>query len=378
MRFELHITAVESPRARKIVAHNLAGHRSVSLAYAESLLENLPVLYMADLTQDAANANYKRLIEIGVQAKIIPMAPKSVMPREVMEEPSVQPPPATVSPEVKAAAPAPMVAKAPAPVAFIPGKNSTFLREARENDSRIRVAAIAVVVVVIAVLAAIFYAGGKMRSPLRPRLISSAGPDTVRTGKGFGGLAAPSGDTRSSRSAGADRRPVSEDDRLQSQAYVDSGKAVADRNGAIAFYKMAIGINKYNLDAWYGLLAAYTALGMEDEAAAVRDKMTILFGEGIFTTAKAVGRFGDMIDAYSTVDGTCHVEYRTRATGHDRLLHETFLIAKALGAQKDCAAFSFYAHPGKGRGGVLSYISEVPVPDGFQQYKDRAKVTSFE
>ncbi|HEX7510755.1 MAG TPA: hypothetical protein VF335_05615, partial [Chitinivibrionales bacterium] len=73
MRYSIHLTAIPNQRAHTIVAHNLAGNRNVSISYAQSLLENFPVVYMADVSHDDAETILRQLRKIGVQAHGVPL-----------------------------------------------------------------------------------------------------------------------------------------------------------------------------------------------------------------------------------------------------------------------------------------------------------------
>ena len=377
MRYTLLITAVGNPRAQKIVAHNLAGNRSISLSYAQSLLENLPLAYQTDLTSEDAHTNLKRLTAIGVQAHIVPASLKSESPKEIKEAPDLPPPSATSEAKEQEQSTPEMVPILRSALSFIPKKDGTLAAPEKQNRPNIRLAVIGIVVIVFFAVALFFYTGKKWRMLVQPPLFSSMGSDIARPGTKNPSAPFSRDGGAAGRLAATKRQPVSDRDLLRSTDYTDSGKASVDRNGAIFFYKMAIGANKYNLDAWYGLLAAYTALGMDDEARAAKAEMALLFGEEIFSISKTVGRFGDVVDTYTTTDGACYIEYRSRESGDDRLLHETFMIAKAFGAGKDCPAFSFYVHAAKGRGGVLAYVSAAPVPDSYQQYRSQVKATFF-
>jgi hypothetical protein len=374
MRYALLITAIGNPRARKIVAHNIAGHRSISLAYAESLLDKHTHIYMTDLTLEGAQASLKQFTAIGVQAAMRPVDEKNEAPPEPAKEQPVEkaaPRTASEPPELK-----PTLVKEK-PIAQTPPAKSfkhatvRFDPELPEIDPKARLTAIVVLLIAVAGIAFFLYIGQRWQSHGKSPVLSSSGPGAIRKDP-KNGSRAPSG-----RSAAKNRLVISAQDIVRSKHYTDSGKGVTDRNGAIVFYKLAIGVNKYNLDAWFGLLNAYTALGMDDEAAAARQEMERLFGNDIFSISKTVERFGEIIDEYTTTDGACYLEYRSRALENERLFHETFLIAKAIGTQGECPALSFYAHAGKGRGGVLAYISSIPVPDSYQEYRTLAKVTFF-
>jgi hypothetical protein len=344
MRYSLLIEGVENPRARKIIAHNLAGNRSISLTHAESLLENVPVVYLTDLMKEDAEIKLRQLTSIGVRAKIVPvdlrMAP--FMENKDPAAPRPQPSPATAP------------SSSPRFVGPSPGHAFIF-KEPAETVSQVKNEAVKKRLIVtgaaavIFIFAAVFIAAGlKWRMHLNPPAVSFSAA---------GRIAIPYGE------------------KIRSTTYADSAKTSPDPNSAIAFYKMAIGINKYNIDAWYGLLAAYTGLGMDEEAQKTKRAMTAIFGEDLFSVSKTVGRFGDLLDAYSTDDGAYHIEYRSREPDTAALVHETFLLAKALGARGNRSAYSFYAHAPKGFGGALVYVAAAPLPVTYQAYRELAKVT---
>jgi hypothetical protein len=192
----------------------------------------------------------------------------------------------------------------------------------------------------------------------------------------------PSGDFAGEPDAGQNvskgRDAATEEARAASQAFIDSAKTRPDAREAVSFYKMALSFNKRNIDAWYGLINAYTQASMPEEADKARADMKKIFGEGVFSIAQAVGRFGDLIDLSATDEGTFRVEYRSRQTGQNELIHESFLLGKALAIQCRCTAISLYIHGTGGKGasaGALVFFKTDPLPLTFEGFQSAATVT---
>jgi hypothetical protein len=374
MRYTILITAVGSPRAGKIVAHHLAGNRNVSLSYAQSLLENVPVVYQTDLTKDETDAIIKRLIAIGVQVKAVPTASLSPIPKEPPGESDRKSPPFGATETDQQSTPEKAPAASPA-LSFVYRETVTPTPTVKTVEMKKRLALGGIVVIIVFGVIAFLTAEKKWQPRLQSPMLSLLGADSTQPGEKT--VSSPVSDEGSSiRHSG--RLSISKEDLLRSGAFVDSGKASSEANDAVAFYKMAIGFNKFNVGAWYGLIAAYAALGMEDEQRESEKAMAAIFGQEIFTVSKIVEQFGELVDSYTTTDGACHIDYRSRESKKDALQSETYMLVKALATRKDCLAFSFYVRAGNGRGGVLVYIAGTPVPDSFQQYRLRAKITVFE
>ncbi len=362
MRYSLLITAVDNPRAQKIVAHNLAGNRRISLSYAQSLLENVPVEYQTDLTKDDAEDKLRKLTAIGVRGKIVAVDMKTG-PVPELRQPEA---PAAAQPPQ---APQEKIAASSRGGIFLFKENTVPVVPAHDGAMKKRLL-IAGVLAILVLTAGILVVGAKKwRFNLNAQGVALFTADTA---------AQRQRDALRAFSAGrGGPKPASSGDNLRSEAYADSGKLCADPAGAVAFYKLAIGINKHNVNAWYGLLATYTALGSEGEAQKTRDQMKAIFGEEIFSLQKTVEQFGTLLDAYTTADGTVHIEYRSRESDAHELIHETFLLARAIGTNRNAAAFSLYAHASQSRAGVLVYAPADLIAQTYPEYRTTAKITEL-
>jgi hypothetical protein len=371
MRFTILVTSIENTRSKAIVAHNLAGNRGVSLQLAMSLLDNLPVLYQANLSKEDAGAAVARLAKIGVKANAV-----SSDMRAPEENASL-----AVAPPPKPPSPPPVE---PLVLGDAPRQRFSYIGRAPENEEpksgkKRKVRLIAAVILGIC-FAALIVIGARekfgFRIPASGLLEASADSAKQKAIKvpASRNTMRRQNPTLQNPDTDVDARAASAREQSASQAYADSAKACADLREAVAFYKMALSFNKRNVNAWYGLINAYTQAHLPDEADTAKANMKKIFGEDVLSLTQIVARFGELIDMYTTQDGTFRVEYRSRHTGRDELLHETFLLGKALAPQCDCAALSLYARSA-GSTGLLVFFKTDDAAVSFEGFQATASVT---
>jgi isopentenyl diphosphate isomerase/L-lactate dehydrogenase-like FMN-dependent dehydrogenase len=139
MRFNVLVTGIDNSRSKTIVAHNLAGNRSVSLQHALSLLENLPVIYQVNLLKEEAEATIARLGKIGVKAGAVPVeiGENAVRENKIKEA-------AAVNPETVPRQPAETI-RAPQPnFTYISGEKSAIGPPEKAGRKKLRIAAIVI------------------------------------------------------------------------------------------------------------------------------------------------------------------------------------------------------------------------------------------
>jgi hypothetical protein len=234
-----------------------------------------------------------------------------------------------------------------------------------------RLVAGAVIVAIIALLASL--AGQKWRLALRPSLSQDVSAHDGKE-KRIGTIKAIDAKNIDSQTT---RTMVSAPMKTLAKGLVDSGKTCGSDEGAVAFFKMAIGFNKYNVDAWYGLVNAYSRLGRTAEADTARQRMKKLFGEEVFAVSNIVERFGSLIDARPTAEGTYGIEYRSHETDTALLTHEIYQLVKSIGAICNCAALSLYAH-GAETQGVLVFVKTDQLPASFDEFRSSATIRRLE
>jgi hypothetical protein len=374
MRFNVLVMRIDNSRSKTIVAHNLAGNRGVSLQHALSLLENLPVIYQTNVSKDDADASIARLNTIGVKAGAVPA---EIGVNAARENKTKETAPATPETIPRQPSTEPM---------SVPRPHFTYIRGVKPDvgplvSSGRKKLRIGVLVITVCFIGLIFVGARvkfKFFLPDSSALNQVPGVSKQKTGMlNNPGRKAQWPDRATDTQS---QTPAIPDEQVrQATAYADSAKACTSVNEAIIFYKMAISINKRNMDAWYGLINAYTQAQMPEDADRARLEMQKVFGDGAFLLVRIVQRFGDLIDLHRAEDGTYRVEYRSRQAGRTEqteLLHETFLLVKAFAAEGGCSAISLYARTGK-TAGVLVYVKTDPVPASYTEFIARAAITNL-
>jgi hypothetical protein len=373
MHYAIHIKAIGSKRAGTIVAHNIAGNRSVSLHYAISLLENLPLVYMSDLAREEADSVMTQLEKIGVQAVIVPIRNDIVIPSEK---------------EIPAPLPVKQrIVQVPQPAQFhVPVQPISFIYKGNDEDGnkkdreqlKYSIVGAGTVLFIIALLTVMFVLSSKNKKEgaYHPSVLpsESAGMSTRAS------ASVTDSEKHVTRHGefndGNSRLSITSDSRIQAITYMDSAKRSNDLSETIAFYKLAIGFNKYNINAWYGLINAYMRAGKNREAGNATDEMKRIFGEDALTLAKIVSPYGDLQDYYLTSNGMYRIEYVSKVSDTLRIVRGVWQIIKAVGPQCNCRSFSVYAH--WKNGGALVYIENDAQLSSYEQYRTGAVVTYME
>jgi hypothetical protein len=172
-------------------------------------------------------------------------------------------------------------------------------------------------------------------------------------------------------------KSVAAADRKQAQGFLDSATASGqDLENAIRFYTMAIAFNKYNSAAWYGLLDAYHRSGRAADEEKTRRKMSDLFGDRVFSMEAIIRPFGTLNELHEE-NGTLVVEYRSNAPSvRKKLLHEAYLIYRALRNECGCQTITLFASTSAANG----LVAHVPVADNITsaaEFEKRATIHFF-
>jgi hypothetical protein len=157
------------------------------------------------------------------------------------------------------------------------------------------------------------------------------------------------------------RGGVNNRQRQQANNYVDSAKIGGDLERQVAFYKIAISFNQYNLQAWHGLLQAYREMNDRKNVAATEAQMKEIFGKEVNSVNAAVAQYGEIVDAYTNESGAYRVEYKTKKTSKEEILRDVFNLTRAIRNSCNCHNISVYASTGPGNGLMVHSTAETPV-----------------
>lgn len=338
MRYDLLITEIKNENSRKVLAHQLARDPGVSFQDALTKLQRLPVLLFRDLDQQAVVQLVGQYQKYGVRLNVVPAQepPKSapISPNMSHSNSESLPlvPGADASKNVKAPIKSGIILKEmEQPATGISGSISVDEIGKKEVKKRkheqLILISFLVLFIIIPLLMLLFSSGNS-----RKRQIVVSG---IRGGQDTNhvvGLSNSTSDGSIQTSQISKRKSVTTVDKKTSALMCDSAENASGRNVSkmINFYKIAISFNRFNLDAWFGLLAAYKSAGMSDEYIQASDQMKELFGNDVLEVSSQVSRFGAVGDMYVSDAGVLTMNVKMDNASADALKERAYSMIKIL------------------------------------------------
>ncbi len=385
-RFDLHITSIPDSRGKLMVARALAANPAIPLHVAMEMTSKLPVTLYKDLEIKEAEAHIVQLKKFGVGFKLSESSPESkekiqlppIKEERQLKPSSASPPPLDiVKPQINhpETMPAPKLEPAKTGIKVEtrksdPHRSGIFVGEISETPKKqSRTLQILIPLVIVLSLAALLSFLPKEKK----FVVSSTGTKIIKgevkeTKSSSTGKSSPqnkktkSGAATVTSSGSENRGEVGNQERKMADSYLDSAVAASDdAESRIAFYKIAISFNKYNISAWQGLLETYRELDRIQEARETQQSMEEIFGAQVFSTNSAVKQFGELTDAYLTEGGAYRVEYRSNNVKREAIFQDIYLLTRALRTVCKCERISIFATTGPARGMLVHTGPEVPI-----------------
>jgi hypothetical protein len=169
--------------------------------------------------------------------------------------------------------------------------------------------------------------------------------------------------------------PQTQTEAQYDQALSDADKACVE--GAVdmeKMYRFAISFNKHNLKAWFGLLDCFEKKGDGRRMIEIREEMRELFGENIFTIARAVSLYG-ILENFSSQGKTGRLSY-LRNENTSEAERELFAIAQVIANLKDFDKAIIFAKNPDGRGFMIS-LAFSELPETFEEFKQKILVNKL-
>jgi tetratricopeptide (TPR) repeat protein len=387
MNYDLVIIKLTKPHLKQVIAHQLAADPSISLQKALSLLDNLPIIYMKELSiKELEEATYQ-LNKLGVVCRAvesenpIDKLGKREIPEEESAKVSVEQIDTQKAPEFKQERPS--VGRVFKRVMFSSsGARVKPVEKEKPKEKKKNTLANILLAGGIIVGVIIIFIIGKNKTfkiqSIRP-LVSKTDKGQSKKKPGRTSRKNFSKDHKEQKeSEKKKQKPVAPSQIKSSELHIDSAaQSGNDYERAIKFYKIAISFNQYNLKAWQGLLATYRSALMRKEAEETEKRMAELFSENVFSIEKIVEPYGVLTNYVRDANGICRIEYRSQSTKRHKLEKETYFLIRALTAQENCISVSLYASTGKGKG-MLVRISTDVFPSKLSDYIKRASISFIE
>lgn len=391
MNYDLIIISILRPHSRQILARHFAADPSVSLQKAKSIVENLPAVYMRDLSKGDLEQACAQLEKLGVKYQAVESKNQldKPVPASISKKESVD----TYISEIKQSTDDKTIIKQkqqnkPMRSALSISEKITFTKEnSKKREKTIshkkkHLVGTIFSIFLVLVVGIILLIGQKKEFSINKKR-TSVRKTVLKTKKNKGQkLKSPkidSGrDKKKNKFSRGSRGTVSAQEKINSQIFSDSaGSSGSDYDKAIKFYKIAISFNNYNLNAWHGLLATYRSAGMTHDVYETEKKMRELFDENIFTIDNMVQPFGSLVDYTKDNNDVCRIVYNSKSIRRTKLEGEVYLLVKSLVSMEKCLTISLYASTGKGSG-MLVRIDSEPFPQTLSQFCTKALITFVE
>jgi hypothetical protein len=338
MNYDIIVKGFRTKGARMVIARHLTREAGVPLPRALAMTEQLPLTLFRAISRENVASTLERYGKLGIDIEAIEAMP--VAEKSVYQHDDLLPSVASLQmarsgrhdltvPTRKRSAPAEGMPLTPPPQQPSAGPRE---KPAMRLIKNIAVLA-ALLSLIVVTLFYLYRAPGSRTVPAIDSSIAASSSGVKKKNKEPLPAAAPA-------------------KKALAQRYVDSAKAMTgDTEAAIHFYKMAIAFNRRNVNAWYGLLDAYHRSGREGEEKTTKTAMQTLFGDAIVSIERIVRPFGELTECNRSKGGTLSLEYRTKAPGaRDKLLKETYLVARALSTLCDYSTLSIFASTSASQG----------------------------
>lgn len=302
MKYDIVLQPITDEKVRKLVAKNISSRiPSQSFTLLMERLTSEDVTFARHVSKGEVQQLIAQLNDLHVQysLKEIPEAAHAPIRKENV------PPEKPINPHVHKDGPV---------------KISTISTQP-EPQKRSRIKPIAISITLILVIALIVLIVDNQKSITRD---FSMPENTLTKKRSTASHSAPSQQYHS---------PSKSQSEQQADAYIDSADQKCISNGIDSeqLYRFAISYNRYNKDAWFGLLNCYHSIGKYENAQKVEKEMRELFGNSIFDPKQLPEEYGT-IEAIEFKNGAISLVYKTNEQDIRILYSELFQLAKRYGS----------------------------------------------
>ncbi|HLV31138.1 MAG TPA: hypothetical protein VKY57_06165 [Chitinispirillaceae bacterium] len=372
MKYNLVITRIQNERTKKILARQLAQNPVISIQKANEIVEAIPFTLYKNINTEELKTNINHLNSLEVSFNVVKVSDssekkpdkiqKQVLPEQTKPE---KPENETTDPQDK------KNSRIDKKIKKLSQHSSVILDQVnnRENKATSLVIGIIVVIFILIILSIL---GNRPKFKITKKRVL---PQRTVEQNSHSEKQGVNTDKSSQNYKPVKREKVSHEQLQKSRSFVDSAMTYSnDINNAIKFYKIAISFNRYNVNAWYGLVDAYKSSGMLEEMVSAKEEMQHIFGKNIFSVSDIIGQFGELEDAQMTENGVYRIEYMTREKQKDKIFSEIYTILKALHSKDGYQQISLFAKKGPGRGMVI-HINKNTSTVTLSKFRETASLT---
>jgi hypothetical protein len=381
MKYDVLITEIINESSRKVLAHQLARDPGVSFQDALDKLQKLPVVLFKDIDENAMTMYVGQYHKYGVRLKAVPAqnhAGIEAQPQDISPKPSDVPGPESQPGERKKNLQIHQNADDKILKVLAPLYPTTEVVKKKKKVKRNDLVVLAALLIGILFLFVILLIGSfNKKRALKIVTIENEKTDTTGA-KLLNSEDKHREQNEDAKSTANKRKDVSVADMKRSVEMCDSAQMIKnDILKLINFYKIAISFNKYNYDAWFGLLAAYKSAEMNKEYKETYNEIKKLFGDGVFDITSLVSRLGIIEDIYENEDGVLIIKYSTGNGAIEKIEEDTYSLVKALHSNYNYQSLSIVVSDKKKERMVVHIRPGMEI-SSFADFKKNASLTVFD
>lgn len=374
------LVSIPDPKKKSLIARRVGRLPNVGMSQALAMLDRLPVTILGRLAYDISASLAKDLEAMGCKVQMEPLDPEQVLrPAPVAEEPAqVAAAPAIAQEPVvfRRVVSFPSLPEDPKPFACGP---KTIRRLSLAWVAGIGVVLIAVISLW---LVPVLSKPGQTRRELQKaeQRVERHPEDATAVEVALSAYAelAQSDKNMAKRIEHLTKavRLRSDDGMFRSmlaRAYTDSASRQHARESRARFYQIAISFNKYNEQAWDGLIQVYDEMGKPDLAQEARARKSNVFGEPQEGLDQILGAYGEMLYSPVVRNDTLFVAYQSRRRKPEGILRETYVLCYDFRSLHPASRVKMEIFvQGKRSLTVVSPLRSMP--DDFGEWKRKAQV----
>lgn len=372
MKYNLLITRIQNERTKIILARQLAQNPAISIQKANEIVESVPFTLYNNIDTEELKTHINLLKSLEVSFNVVKVTDssekkpdefqKQVLPEQTKPE---KPQNETTDPLDK------KNSGIDKKINKLSQHSSVILDQVNSREHKATTLVIGIIVVIF-ILIILSILGNRPKFKITKKRVL---PQRTVEQNSHSEKEGVNTDKSSQDYKPVKREKVSNAQLQKSRSFVDSASIYSnDINNAIKFYKIAISFNRYNINAWYGLVDAYKSSGMLEEMVSAKEEMLHIFGKNIFSVSDIIGQFGELEDAQMAEDGVYRIEYMTREKQKDKIFSEIYTILKALNSKGGYQQISLFAKKGPGRGMVI-HINKNTSTVTLSKFRETASVT---
>ncbi len=381
MRVNIVIKKIKNEKARNVIVRHLAAKPSIDLDKAKEMVGSLPLVYKEDIERSEANDTLDYLSKVGVEAQM-QKAEADVKVQSMWDDIEKKESHTEYEPRTREG----FVAHSDAAAGGIMTDSRLHSESGEKKRNAQKVIMLVVLLIILLTVSHIVMTTTEESGQVNEEMTGQSERFAQQSGADVSGRRHMSlVDTGAPRDSGDTGEQIEKEDKITDRngisapmsaavRYCDSASRAGSLTTKIKFYKIAISFNKYNADAWAGLIEAYREAQMHEKARVARMEMQKLFPGDIGTLQEIVRTYGTLVNTSVDSRNRIRVEYISKKNTKQKLLRESFALIRQLRARTPYNEITLYLHSPMGEK-LLVPVDKADATESFRRFIAQQDIT---